>query len=799
MGEENSIVFRVDADDKEAEKKLNSLRKDIERTQKAIDKTNSQHNGLVNALETAKTKAKETAAEIKAIKDQIAENDAALSGRSGSIDLEEFNARKQAQAEMTVELKEQQKELAAQEKIVQRISTQEEKAAAKLKEQTQTLERQKSDAGAIERVIAQQAGQAMPQLKAAAEAASASIRTGFKNILKWGLGIRTTFILIRKLKNYIKEAVSAFAEQDAETRNTINNLKSSLKTLKLSWGAAFAPILNVVAPFLQKLIGWLTTAANAVNMFFSALSGKSTYKKVSASMGSVASSAGDVAAAEDEIAESAEEAKKQIMGFDEINKLDDMSEKAKTSRNNAGGATGDLVETEEAMINPKMMAFVDWLKKHLEEIKILAGAIAAILLAWKLSKLLGTDFQNTLGIIMTIYGAVLLVQGALDAWQNGVNWDNLKMMLGGIAIAALGLLAVFGPIGAAIALLVGGITLLILGFKDLITTGELTNENMAALAIGMGLVGAAIAILTGSWIPLIIAAVVALVLLIIKNWDEIKEKTIEIWNEVTDWLSEKWEFIKEKALEYFGGLLDGLKRIWEGIKEVFQGIIDFVVGIFTGDWERAWNGVVEIFQGICDQIGGIIDSIIGLINGIIDAVNAAVEAMGSLGEVADSNAQWNEQSGALYATDPSQVNWSTKNTSSDPKKVNWHAKGGIAKRASIIGVGEAGREAVLPLDRNTGWIRDLAGQILGQMDSILPPMPAMAMGQVVPPNANQGGGIAESDLARIIAAIQGIGNNSARSGSHTAIFNVNGREFARAIYDDQQAVAREHGISLISD
>lgn len=785
MSDEHSINFKVTANDKEAQKKLANLRKDMEKTAQTFDKASSQHNVIAEKLQRAREEAQKTAKEIQRTKDMISEAEQITSfSNRGKSNPAEFVSAVRNKGSLSQQLKEQQDAYKRQNEQVASLEEKEREILATLQKQRDLLAQQKSDAGAVERQIAQQASGAMPQLKAAAEAASASVRSGVKSILKWGLGIKAALGLVKKLKNYIREAVHAFAEQDSETRNNINNLKSALNTLKLSWGAAFAPILNAVAPLLQRLIGWLTTAANAVNMFFSALAGKSTYKKVSAGLDSVSSSAGEVAEAEDEIAESAEEAKKQLMGFDEINKLDDTSDSSKSSRGGAGGAAGaGLAESEEAMISPKMMAFVDWLKKHLEDIKILAGAIATALLGWKISKMLGTDIQKTIGVLLTIYGVALMVHGAFDAWQNGLNWDNLKMILEGIAIAALGAYMAVGPLGLAMTLLIGGITLLILGLKDLITTGELTNENFAALAIGIGLVGAAIAIITGSWIPLLIAAITVLVLWIIQHWEEIKEKTIEIWEALGEWLSEKWDFIKEIALEYFGAMWEGIKRIWDGIRQVFEGIIDFVVGVFTGDWQRAWDGVVQIFSGICDQIGGIVDTIIGLVDGIISAVQDAIAWVGRLNDTANANAQWNEQSGALFATDPSQV--------------NWHAKGGIVKRASIIGAGEAGREAVLPLDRNTGWIRDLAGQILGRMDSMLPPMPAMAMGQVVPPNAHQGGGISEADVARIIAAIQGIGSGSGGSGTHTTVFNLNGREFARAIYDDQKAVEKEHGVSLI--
>lgn len=51
-------------------------------------------------------------------------------------------------------------------------------------------------------------------------------------------------------------------------------------------------------------------------------------------------------------------------------------------------------------------------------------------------------------------------------------------------------------------------------------------------------------------------------------------------------------------------------------------------------------------------------------------------------------------------------------------KVNWYAKGGIFDKPSMIGVGEAGREAVMPLERNTDWIGDLAGMLTTQMEPL---------------------------------------------------------------------------------
>jgi hypothetical protein len=59
--------------------------------------------------------------------------------------------------------------------------------------------------------------------------------------------------------------------------------------------------------------------------------------------------------------------------------------------------------------------------------------------------------------------------------------------------------------------------------------------------------------------------------------------------------------------------------------------------------------------------------------------------------------------------------------------VSWYKEGGIFNRPSVIGVGEAGTEAVMPLERNTGWIDVLATKLVAAMQSA-PPAAAGAGG-----------------------------------------------------------------------
>ena len=142
-------------------------------------------------------------------------------------------------------------------------------------------------------------------------------------------------------------------------------------------------------------------------------------------------------------------------------------------------------------------------------------------------------------------------------------------------------------------------------------------------------------------------------------------------------------------------VLEAVGDILKGIKEVFQGIIDFVVGVFTGDWERAWEGVKSVFKGIFDSFVGIIKAPINL---LIDALNFCINALNSISiDIPD----WEWIPDGLQGK-----SWGF-NIPNIPKL----AKGGIIDSPTIAQIGERGKEAVMPLERNTGWIDDLASKI----------------------------------------------------------------------------------------
>lgn len=86
--------------------------------------------------------------------------------------------------------------------------------------------------------------------------------------------------------------------------------------------------------------------------------------------------------------------------------------------------------------------------------------------------------------------------------------------------------------------------------------------------------------------------------------------------------------ILDTVTAVIGGILD----LISGLLKVLNGLINFIVGVFTGDWEKAWDGVKDVFAGIINSLSAIIETFvngaIGLVNGLLGGVNKITGIVG---------------------------------------------------------------------------------------------------------------------------------------------------------------------------
>lgn len=203
---------------------------------------------------------------------------------------------------------------------------------------------------------------------------------------------------------------------------------------------------------------------------------------------------------------------------------------------------------------------------------------------------------------------------AIDALKSFKGWwDSLDQGTKNWIITLAGIAAVIGPALVVIGTLMSSVTKITAGVKDLATVWS-----------GLGkLFG-----LSGGWFAVAVIAIAALVAGLVwayNNVEWFRNGVNAFFQGVSDIAVEVFNFMGGYISNIFGGIIQNFQNFFDAGKRIFTGFIDFITGIFTGDWERAWNGVVNIFGGIFDMIAAMakapLNTMIGLINAFLGGLN----------------------------------------------------------------------------------------------------------------------------------------------------------------------------------
>lgn len=543
----NSITFQTDLDNSRLEKKYSKTVKEIEHMEDKLSAKKTDKSSLEEYLQAANRDLKAAKAALSDLREEQERAAAALDPVTGT-DPAAFIDAYAAKPGIDKAVAAQEEKVASLQTEFDKLNSKVEKYEQQINDATRKIEEHKAKAAELI--------DAMNQTPAQTEMFDEALGDVNKRFDK--LQSRITKMISRVfLFSMFTSGLRAVRSWMGDVIKTNDEASAALARLKGALLTMVQPLVNVVIPAFTTLVNILTAVIGKIAAFFAYLGGTTTEESAKA-----AEALNAETEALNNTGSAAKKASKSLMGFDEINKLSDDS---------SGGSGSSSVSPD-----------FSWASGVTEEMSRIADyvlLIAAGLALWKIGSALPGALGDILGkfglILVAIGGLLLAWDGIKDAWENGVDWGNVTEIIAGLAVAALAVYKAFGKIGAGITLVVGGAALIVTAFHDMMENGMNLQNTFLAVA-GILAAGIGIGLLVGSWIPLLIAGIVSLLLVIVN------------------------------ATGHGGDLINGLKTLC-------QGFIDFFTGVFTGDWEKAWEGIKNVAIGAVNILISIVNSMISLV------------------------------------------------------------------------------------------------------------------------------------------------------------------------------------------
>lgn len=430
------------------------------------------------------------------------------------------------------------------------------------------------------------------------------------------LKLMITRMALRKVIAEVGNGFKSLALHSEEFNNAMSSLINGSKQLGYSFSAMVAPLINALAPALNYIISLLVKLINVVNQVISSLTGATTWNRAKEFTDSWADSIS-------EANKNAKELKKTVLGFDQLNQLQD------NKSSSSGSDITDMFETVD--IDPKWKEFADWLKdmwkmgdftdlgtklgeklrdalesipwdKIRETSNKLGGALASLINGFVEVERLGYDIGNTIAqsvntVFEFINGFVhklhwdsigKFIADTFNGFFENIDWvlikDTVVTGMSGLAESIQSFINEFNwdnisnTIINGIDTIIAGVRAFVDGieWKDL---GGKIGEQIRKSIEGI-------------------------------DWKNIGETLGSIIQAAIDWTTglleelPSVETLIQKATDLLDGLFDQVdsQQMGENLATIMNGIYDFLVGFWDKNGGKIKDEVKKFFKGFWDKI-----------------------------------------------------------------------------------------------------------------------------------------------------------------------------------------------------
>lgn len=307
----------------------------------------------------------------------------------------------------------------------------------------------------------------------------------------------------------------------------------------------------------------------------------------------------------------------------------------------ATAAGGSIDQTFANTLDP-----TDDFKMAMNDLKTAGAALGSTLLT-----VLAPIIQKVAGFI----------QKVTEAWNGLSPGVQQAIVIAGLVAAAIGpVLVIIGTLISSIGAIIGAI----------------------------GALGPVIAVLTGPFglIVAAIAAAIAAMVWLTKNFDKVEAGAKALWKS----LVEAWNAIKAAAVSVWNSVVTTIVGVWNRIKTAVSNAISAVKTTISNGFNAVKTTIANIWNGIKTAI-------VTPINSAKTAVSNAISAIKKI--INGAHLKLPHFKLPHFKINGGKLPWGIGGKGTPPSiSVDWYAKGGIFDGASLIGVGEKGPEAVVPLD-----------------------------------------------------------------------------------------------------